>query len=80
MGCNGSAPGGVAVPIDRLPVAAVRPCLGPVDYIGRDALARAQLEVAVGRMGDELMRCGAEKAAVVAWATGLQSDLMGAAP
>lgn len=38
-------------------------------------MSQAQAEIATGRMGDALIRCGAEKAALAAWAEGVIGDL-----
>jgi len=34
-------------------------------------MSQGQVEIALGRMGDELIRCGQEKAALAAWAQGI---------
>ena len=40
-------------------------------------MSQAQVEVATGRMGDALIKCGKEKAALAEWARGIQGDLAG---
>ncbi|MGR3456091.1 hypothetical protein [Pseudooceanicola sp.] len=39
-------------------------------------MTQAQTEITLGRVGDELIRCGGEKAALAAWAQGL-TEAMG---
>lgn len=71
------ANGGGGLVSDPLPPAAARACLVPGQIIGSAPLSVGAVEVAVGRMGDELLRCGAEKAALAAWALGVQAALAG---
>lgn len=80
MGCGGLVSGGLPVQSDALPPGAARACLAPGAIIGAAPLSVGGVEVALGRVGDELLRCGAEKAALAAWAVGVQADLAGAAP
>lgn len=40
-------------------------------------MSQGQVEVAAGRMGDALKKCGKEKAALAEWARGIQDDLGG---
>jgi hypothetical protein len=79
MGCGGLVSGGALVQSDALPPSAARICAAPGEIVGSAPLSLGAVEVALGRVGDELLRCGAEKAALVAWASGVQADLAGAA-
>lgn len=60
-----------------LPEAALAPCADPADFLpaGEAPLTQAQVEVAFGRTGSALVRCGREKAALAAWARGVRADL-----
>jgi len=73
--CSGSAGGGAAR-IDPVPAAALRPCRHPADFLPAGAMTQAQTEITLGRVGDELIRCGGEKAALGAWAQGV-TEAMG---
>lgn len=60
-----------------LPEAIVAPCSVPSDFFGPEVRTQGAVEVAVGRMGDALLSCGAEKAALIDWAGGVISKLEG---
>lgn len=72
--CTGFAPAG-AISTQDLPPAATRPCGRPGDFLAPGPLTQGQTEILVGRIGDELTRCGDEKAALAAWAAGVLADL-----
>lgn len=75
--CGGFVGGGVPTePQRRLPADAARLCAAPASFFpASGAMTRAQVEIAAGRMGDELLRCRAEKAALAAWGAAVISDL-----
>lgn len=62
-----------------LPPGALRACAAPWAFFPPVDMTQGQAEIAVGRMGDELLRCGGEKAALAGWAQGVQDDLAGGA-
>lgn len=53
------------------PAAALRECRHPAEFLPAGAKAQGAIEIAVGRIGDELIRCRNEKAALAAWAQGV---------
>jgi hypothetical protein len=63
------------VPLPDLPPRALAPCPRPGEFLAAGAMSRADFEIAVGRMGDALAACGAEKAALAAFIVGLRADL-----
>lgn len=69
--CAGSGPDGAR--IEPLPEAALRSCRSPADYLPRPGTG--DWELIAGRIGDELIRCGAEKALLVEWASGVRQAL-----
>lgn len=58
-----------------LPERALAPCPAPGEFLAAGPMARAEFEIAVGRMGDALAACGGEKAALVAFIKGALADL-----
>jgi predicted negative regulator of RcsB-dependent stress response len=57
----------------------LRPCAHPSVFFPAGEMSQARAEIAAGRMGDALLRCGQEKQALAAWAQGVQQDFGGAA-
>ncbi|WP_386280370.1 hypothetical protein [Sulfitobacter profundi] len=74
-GCLGrNLPAAVATP-PALPERALAPCPAPGEFLAAGPMARAEFEIAVGRMGYALAACGGEKAALVAFIKGALVDL-----
>lgn len=60
MGCNGSNVGGVRV--QDLPIDVAEPCPHPSDVIADvKGISVGSDEIRMGRLGDALIECGAEK-------------------
>lgn len=63
MGCGGST--GVGVRIDPLPASLTQPCPHPSALVSRGGTVLDD-ELSLGRMGDALILCGKQKAAIAA--------------
>lgn len=77
--CAGLKPVG-RIEVAPLPVAAERGCLHPADVLPDGALTQAEAEIVMGRLGDALLVCGREKAALAAWARVVAEELRGGRP
>lgn len=67
IACGGSKPVGVKPrPVEA---AIERPCRHPSEFLGGN-----DWEVITGRVGDELILCGKEKAALAQWAAGVSGE------
>lgn len=69
--CAGSGPAGAR--IEPLPEAGLRPCRPPSDYLPQPGAG--DWELIAGRIGDELIRCGAEKSLLIDWANGVRKAM-----
>jgi len=65
--CGGSRPAGV--PIEPPPASVMVPCRHPAEFL--PAAGQGDWELIVGRIGDELIRCGEGKAVLGEWAKGM---------
>jgi len=74
-GCLGRDLPAVGAKRPDLPERALAPCPAPGEFLAPGPMARAEYEIAVGRMGDALASCGGEKAALVAFIKGALADL-----
>lgn len=73
------APAGAPLPppLPDLPAAILQPCARPTDFLPGGPASQAATEIMAGRIGDALVTCGAEKAALATWARGVAADLGG---
>lgn len=76
-GCNVFGLAGPQNELPELPERAFAPCASPLDYFPGGAMSAGDTEIDVGRMGDALLICGREKAALAAWGAGVLSDFGG---